>query len=1242
MRFSRHILAALPLLTSAAAGATDLPNYNIAAVQAASRTSAAFVTRAATVSSRGSLAFPTSIDERRGVPTLLWAARSNSPAPGGSSREHAALFHLQEHAARYHLSDAALDTAEVTQVHDTGRGGILVVLRQRANGIELFHSDVKVLMNRGHELVAIGGNLHPSAVRDKMAGGFHQLETQAVSNALHDLYGLTLPTEALVDTKKVKGGYHYIELKSAAAANNLRFTSPARVKRVWFPMPDRLIPGYAVVLLVGHGTGGPSDAYQYVFGADDGRLLYRENLTHSDSFQYRVWAETDADHRPKDGPIGDFTPHPTGIPDGSYPEYTAPSLVSIEGLNEIHDPWLPPGATESRGNNVDAYTDDDAPDGFSAKDTRASVTAPGVFDRVFDTGVGPQSSTAQKMAAVTQIFYVTNWLHDFWYDSGFDEAAGNAQKDNYGRGGLDGDPLHAEAQDGAPQQRNNADMSALPDGDSPRMQMFIWDGRSKSTFNVQPLNKDFSFGIAEFSPVVFDVSSSLAVVDDGSAPSSDACQSIVNDVSGRIAVIDRGTCTFKSKALRAATAGALGVVLVDNQSSPTPPQMGDGDPLGPLTIPVVSVTLASGNAIKAAILGGAATAKLSRQGEPDRDGTIDNTIVAHEWGHYIHLRQVACGSPACSAESEGWGDFFALHMLVRKGDDLDGTFGLSQYATASFPDDPAYFGIRRYPYSVDFMKNALTFKHITSGEPLPAGVPVASYAASGADNAESHAAGEIWASMLFEAYIALLKRSQTPNPPYSFEDARRRMADYVEAGLKLAPTDPTFTEQRDAILAAAAASDLADVEAMAAAFARRGAGTCAVSPARDSFDFQGVVESFTVEPNLAIMSLGIDDKVKACDTDGHLDAGETGKLTIEVMNKGTAPVVGATATVTSALQGAEFPGGSKVAFGDIAPFTSAKASIDVSLSPTLKTMANLDLQVKLDNAGSCATEDTLHTAPLVNYDELSGASTTDTVEPAQTAWQRDGDNADAIWARTEPTPGQHVWSGVDFPSPSDTALLSPALLVSTTDKLILTFEHRHLFEESKGTTWDGSVIEVSTDGGGTWEDISKYGDPGYEGEIGDPAGQAKNALMGRAGYVGRNASWPAMQAVKVDMGTALAGKTIRVRFRIGTDDAAGDFGWELDNIGFQGITNKPFAAVVDKVSGCIAPEPKEAGPDVVEAGPAVSEAGPTVADSMEAIGGGGCDCATSGSGTGAGFATSLSALAVLLRSRRRRRTGVRS
>jgi len=39
-------------------------------------------------------------------------------------------------------------------------------------------------------------------------------------------------------------------------------------------------------------------------------------------------------------------------------------------------------------------------------------------------------------------------MHDWLYGYGFDEASGNFQVDNFGRGGSGGDPVLAEAQDG--------------------------------------------------------------------------------------------------------------------------------------------------------------------------------------------------------------------------------------------------------------------------------------------------------------------------------------------------------------------------------------------------------------------------------------------------------------------------------------------------------------------------------------------------------------------------------------------------------------------------------------------------------------------------------------------------------------------------------------------------------------------------------------------------------------------------
>ena len=84
----------------------------------------------------------------------------------------------------------------------------------------------------------------------------------------------------------------------------------------------------------------------------------------------------------------------------------------------------------------------------------------------------PTASRTQVAAAVTNLFYTINYLHDWFYDAGFNEAAGNAQTNNYGRGGVGGDSIFAEAQDYS--GTNNANMNTPPDGQRPRMRMFLW------------------------------------------------------------------------------------------------------------------------------------------------------------------------------------------------------------------------------------------------------------------------------------------------------------------------------------------------------------------------------------------------------------------------------------------------------------------------------------------------------------------------------------------------------------------------------------------------------------------------------------------------------------------------------------------------------------------------------------------------------------------------------------------------
>src|SRR3954447_26289782 len=163
------------------------------------------------------------------------------------------------------------------------------------------------------------------------------------------------------------------------------------------------------------------------------------------------------------------------------------------------------------------------------------------------------------------------------------------------------------------------------------------------------------------------------------------------------------------------------------------------------------------------------------------------------------------------------------------------------HSTQSFPADAAYYGIRRAPYSADHTINDLSFRHMTDGVATPTNHP---FQVIG-NNAEVHNGGEVWASMMWEGYIAL---QQAGN---SFEDVRLKMRKYVVAGLLLAPPDATPTETRDALLTAVDVASPADHDVLAAAYARRGFGTCAVSPPADSESFVGIVDGIEVKGRIS-------------------------------------------------------------------------------------------------------------------------------------------------------------------------------------------------------------------------------------------------------------------------------------------------------------------------------------------------------------------------------------------------------
>ncbi len=234
-----------------------------------------------------------------------------------------------------------------------------------------------------------------------------------------------------------------------------------------------------------------------------------------------------------------------------------------------------------QGNNVLAYTDrnaDNLPDTGQQPGLRARHQASS-FDFPLDL---TRSARGYQAAAVTNLFYWNNIIHDVLYGYGFDEKSGTSSSTTSTERRQGRRPVRAEAQDGT--GRNNANFATPPDGFAPRMQMFEWrDPRTRSPStgrrHCHVLRPHGRLSVPAWRrPVRSRVSSCR-----GWTTASGADERRLPDVpylpdpDGKIPLIDRGTCTFVVKVKNAQNAGAAAAVVANNVAGP-PIGMGGADP----------------------------------------------------------------------------------------------------------------------------------------------------------------------------------------------------------------------------------------------------------------------------------------------------------------------------------------------------------------------------------------------------------------------------------------------------------------------------------------------------------------------------------------------------------------------------------------------------------------------------------------------------------------------------------------
>jgi hypothetical protein len=1183
-------VSALALAVPLMAG--DLPNYDALAEAPARPVEAAQVRLAAATTNQ---AFRIQWEHRLGVPAFLWPTASATAVAAAKigveeTTDRAARRHLTTYAALYGLTSADVGDTYVASTHDTGRGAIVVKMRQKIGDVQVFRDEISIIMSRDRELVAIAGYLTPlpqaTRIASNAAGAFTFSAAQAIAVAYADMFRRDQP-HAVQRRGGAGGGFDVYEPEPDAGVQ------PIRVKPVYFHLPDHFEPAYYVEL------EADDAAYSYVISATDGHLFFRNNLIAdvSPQYSYRVWARADAAHIPLPGPQGTGgLPNPSGTNDGFQPSFIAPNLITLgNGPISTGDPWLAQNATESVGNNVDAYVDLNSPDGLTTGDFRATTNGIATFDRIYDVTAAPDATKSQQMAAITQLFYDINFLHDWFYDAGFNEAAGNAQTDNYGRGGVAGDNMRAEAHDFG--GRNNANMFTPSDGERPRLQLYIFDGIGDRTIHIDsPVSaaKDYASGTAAFGSQSFQVSGDIVAT----SP-ADGCSAITTDLTAKIAFLDRGTCNFSAKVRAAQEAGAVGVIVGNVADSPLRDSLTNmacsATPCSSIEAglpPALLVAFADAETIRGSLRSGL-HGTIRRDAFVDRDGAIDNQVIAHEWTHYLSNRLIGDGNGLANNQSrgmgEGWSDFNSLLLTVRPEDvkvasnaTFNGAYAVGVYvsgggANGPVPNSAFYFGIRRVPYSTDMTRDPLTLKHVGNGAPIN-GSPTR-FGADGANNSEVHGTGEVWTTMLWECYASLLRDTLGDKPRFTFDQAQQRMKEYLVASLRATPINPTFLEARDALLAVAYALDKTDYAEFWQAFAKRGAGVNAVAPERFSTANLGGVEDFSLGGAMTISSISIDDSVDSCQTNGLLDSGETGALRITLRNTGTNRLEATHLAVSSADSHLKFANGGAADVAATNPGESVTVKINASLTTTVG-IVQPDINIVVTDQGMAASGglQAVYLARL-NASEDPEQSATDDVESRATSWATNGAGWPVGWSRIEVTPRDHRWFASEPDFVTDQYLISPPMVVAPSGTFSFTFRHRYAFDYVSGTITsfvDGGVVEISTDGGKTWTDIGLNAVPGYG--LAEIATRNGSPIEGRRAFEGTSPGFrfdlPSLSPFvtsTIDLGTDYQGKSVRVRFRLATGtghSGAPRLGWEIDDLAFSNIVTLPFYGITANRGMC--------------------------------------------------------------------------
>lgn len=784
------------------------------------------------------------------VPVLAAALALSAAAPAwAASTEDTARNYVATHADRFGvLGSDVTDLSVMSSYKTSGTGVTHVSLTQRREGFDVFGSQATVNVGRDGRVVFSGGSLVKGIKAGSTSASLDAAD--AVAAAAKGL-GLDAPG-ALKVTRAAAGKSGFAKLSDGGISD-----SPIEAKLGWQPSADGQL---RLAWQVHIDVSADSSLWSATVDARSGALLESEDLTvHEDTDEIagRLARQTISKNFAPPAFVL-LTPDP--VNDGSsYNVFAFPTESPNDAdrtlvTNPADRPGSPfgwhdtdgvagPEFTTTQGNNVHAYMDQDTsntPDFGSSPDGGAALK----FDFPMDLD---EHAQAYRDAATANLFYGNNMLHDIMYRFGFDEASGNFQANNYGKGGVGTDYVRAEAADG--NGTNNANFSTpVNDGGTPRMQMYLWPGAQLGLPNTVSITggATYTASYARYTPpaTVAGLTGTYVYVGTGCG----AAQYPATPPAGTwIAVADGGTaaaqCAYLLRTQLAEAAGAKALVIAHNATG-TAPTLTGSMATAPVTIPAVAVSQADGVALKAAIAAGTTTGTVKKN--PDhpgiRDGDLDHGIILHEYTHGISSRLTGGVGNSClggnEQAGEGWSDYIAMTLMMDLSiDHPDLPRGLVPYTL--FQADRHGNGLRPRPYTTDMSVQPFTYDSIKTNGWL-----------NSTSLALPHGLGHGWTSVLWDMNWALIEKYGFNRNLYASWNTggNLRGVQYVTDGLKMQGCNPGLVVARAAIIAAAEVRNNgpADTCTLWSAFARRGLGYSAVQGTTNRDDN---TEAFDTHPS---------------------------------------------------------------------------------------------------------------------------------------------------------------------------------------------------------------------------------------------------------------------------------------------------------------------------------------------------------------------------------------------------------